>query len=354
MKRRRYRVGLIPGDGVGPEVIREGVKVLEAAAAKERVSLDWVPYDFGADRYLRTKEALPDSALQEFRKLDAIYFGAIGRPDVPPGALERGLLLKLRFELDLYINLRPCVLYPGVETPLRGKEPGDINFLVVRENTEGAYVGIGGIFKKGTPDEVAVQEDVNTRRGVERCVRFAFEQAVKARRRKVTLVDKSNVLIYAHDLWQRVFQEVGREFPKIVREHLFVDAACMEVVRNPARLDVVVTNNLFGDILTDLAAVVQGGMGVAPSGNLHPGRVGMFEPVHGSAPDIAGKGLANPVAAILAGAMMLEQIGAGAAAARVDGAVRSVLASGRVKSMEAGKMGLSTSQLGDLIARAAS
>lgn len=330
MGERRHRVAVIPGDGIGPEVIREGLKVLRTAAERVGVELETVEFDLGAERYLKTGETLPDEVLEELRGFEAIYFGAIGDPRVPPGVLERGLLLKLRFSLDLYINLRPARLYPGLETPLKGKGPEQIDFVVVRENTEDLYVGAGGFAHKGTANEVAMEIMVATRHGVERCVRFAYELAM-ARRRKLALVDKANVLTHAHDLWRRVFEEVGEEYPEVEREALFVDAACIHMVERPERFDVIVTPNMFGDILTDLAASIAGGIGVAPSGNIRPGRVSMFEPVHGSAPDIAGKGVANPLAAILAGKMMLEHLGEHQAAELVERAVEEALRSGKVK-----------------------
>ncbi|HIE08597.1 MAG TPA: 3-isopropylmalate dehydrogenase [Armatimonadetes bacterium] len=325
-----HRIAVIPGDGIGPEVIREGLKVIEVAAQRAGFEIEAVEYDLGAERYLRTGEVLPDSVLEELKGFEAIYFGAIGDPRVPPGVLERGLLLRLRFSLDLYINLRPARLYPGLETPLKGKGPKEIDFVVVRENTEDLYIGAGGFAHKGTNNEVAMEIMVATRRGVERCVRFAFELAMR-RRKRVALVDKANVLVHSHDLWRRVFFEVGEEYPEVEREALFVDAACIHMVERPERFDVIVTPNMFGDILTDLAASIAGGIGVAPSGNIHPGRVSMFEPVHGSAPDIAGKGVANPLAAILAGAMMLEHLGEWGAARLVERGVEEALRSGRIR-----------------------
>jgi len=325
-----HRIAVIPGDGIGPEVIREGLKVLRVAAERLGIELETVEFDLGTERYLRTGETLPDAVLEELKGFDAIYFGAVGDPRVPPGVLERGLLLKLRFSLDLYINLRPAKLYPGLESPLKGKGPKDIDFVVVRENTEDLYVGAGGFAHRGKENEVAMEIMVATRQGVERCVRFAFELA-RRRRGRLSLVDKANVLTHAHDLWRRVFEEVGEEYPDVEREAIFVDAACIHMVERPERFDVIVTPNMFGDILTDLAASIAGGIGVAPSGNIHPGRVSMFEPVHGSAPDIAGKGVANPIAAILAGKMMLEHLGEGRAASLVERAVEEALKLGRVK-----------------------
>ena len=349
---KNYKIGVMPGDGVGPEIIREGLKVLGVACKKANVQYELVNYDFGGVRYLRTGEILPDSAISEFRKLDAIYLGAIGHPDVKAGILEKGLLLRTRFELDQYINLRPVILYPGVYTPIKNKEPKDINFVVVRENTEGAYCGIGGVFKKDTVDEVATQLDVNTYKGVERCVRYAFELTKKRNARKIlTLVDKANVLTYSGDLWQRIFYKMGEEYPDIKKEHAFVDATCMWFVKNPDWFDVIVTNNIFGDIITDLAAVIQGGLGVAAGGNINPKGVSMFEPIHGSAPKYTGQNVINPIATIAAGAMMMDVLGETAIAQSIEQAIKKVLLSGKIKSMDAGKMGYSTTEVGDLIAR---
>lgn len=349
--RKVHKIAVIPGDGIGPEVVREGLKVLEAAASASGMRYELVHYDFGGERYLRTGEVLPNSAINELRQFDAIYFGAIGHPDVPPGVLERGLLLRLRFELDLYINLRPVKLYPGVWTPLKDKRPEDIDFVVVRENTEDVYVGIGGWFKRGTEDEVAFQVAVYTRRGTERCIRYAFELArQRGKKRRVTMVDKSNVLTYGHELWMRTFEEVAKEYPDIEADHAYVDACCMWMVKNPEWFDVIVTTNMFGDIITDLGAIIQGGMGIAASGNIHPGRTSMFEPIHGSAPKYAGKNIANPIAAILAMQMLVDFLGEHETARRIEQACINALSSGRIKSMEAGKMGMSTSEVGDLIA----
>ncbi|MDD5688358.1 MAG: 3-isopropylmalate dehydrogenase [Elusimicrobia bacterium] len=349
---KKYKIGVLPGDGVGPEIIREGLKVLEVACKKTSVKYELVNYDFGGARYLKTGEILPDSAIPEFRKLDAIFLGAIGHPDVKAGILEKGLLLRTRFELDQYINLRPVVLYPGVYTPIKNKEPKDINFVVVRENTEGAYSGTGGVFKKDTKDEVATQLDINTYKGVERCVRYAYEITKKRKQKNtITLVDKANVLTYSGDLWQRVFYKMGEEYPDIKKEHAFVDATCMWFVKNPDWFDVIVTNNLFGDIITDLAAVIQGGLGVAAGGNINPEGVSMFEPIHGSAPKYTGKNVINPIATIAAGAMMMDVLGEVKTAEIIDSSIKKILASGKMKSMDAGKMGYSTSEVGDLIAK---
>jgi 3-isopropylmalate dehydrogenase len=324
MSATTHRLAVIGGDGIGPDVVAEAIKVARAAG----VRLDTVEYDLGGARYLRTGEVLSDATVEELRGFDAILLGAVGTPDVPPGVLERGLLLKLRFELDLYVNLRPFLLPPNVD------------FLVVRENTEGTYAGEGGFLRKGTPYEIATQGSVNTRMGVERCIRFAFDLARSRGRRHLTLVHKTNVLTFAGDLWQRVFDEVAGEYSDVETAYNHVDAACIYFVQDPQRYDVVVTDNLFGDILTDLGGAVSGGIGFAASANLNPARTGpsLFEPVHGSAPDIAGTGKANPTAAILSGAMMLEFLGEADAAARV-----------RKACAEPGLAG-STSEIGDLVA----
>jgi 3-isopropylmalate dehydrogenase len=343
------RIAVIPGDGTGPEVIREGRKVLEAAAKKHGFPLAFTEFDFGGARYLRTGETLPDGAVDELKNFDAIYLGAIGHPDVKPGVLEQGILLRLRFELDQYINLRPVKLYPNVETPLANKKPEDIDFVIVRENVEGLYIGSGGFMKKGTPDEVAIQEMVYTRKGVERCVRFAFEYARKRnRRKKLTLCGKTNVLTYCQDLWWRAFQEVAKDYPDVTTDYAHVDATAMWMVKNPEWFDVIVTENMFGDIITDLGAMVQGGMGVAAGGNINPDGVSMFEPIGGSAPKYTGQNVINPVAAILAGAMMLGELGAPQAAAAVEKSTAAVIA--KMKSVAAGKMGFSTSEVGDMVA----
>ncbi|KPK63021.1 MAG: 3-isopropylmalate dehydrogenase [Planctomycetes bacterium SM23_32] len=347
-----HKIAVIPGDGTGPEVVREGLKVLAAVSRIEGFDCETVEYDFGGDRYLATGEVLPDSALEELRSFDAIYLGAVGHPDVAPGILEKGLLLRLRFELQQYINLRPVKLYPGVETPLKDKGPEDIDFVVVRENNEGLYTGSGGFTYKGTPNEVAIQEMVNTRFGVERCVRYAFDYCRRRNdEKRLTLCAKTNVLTYAHDLWWRVFNEVGEEYPDVTRGYAHVDATCMWMVKNPEWFDTIVTCNMFGDIITDLGAMIQGGMGIAAGGNINPEGVSMFEPIGGSAPKYTGKGVINPLAAICALAMMLEQVGEEAAAQRVERAVMSVTA-GKLKSMAAGRMGYSTSEVGDLVVEA--
>jgi 3-isopropylmalate dehydrogenase len=345
-----YKIATIPGDGTGPEVVREGLKVLEAAGQKHGFKYELVNYDLGGDRYLKTGEILPDSVVEDLRKCNAIFLGAIGHPDVQPGILEKGLLLKARFALQQYINLRPVKLYPGVDCPLKDKGPDDIDFVVVRENNEGLYAGIGGFLKKGTPEEVATQEMINTRQGVERCIRYAFEYTRKrGKRKQLLLCAKTNVLTYAHDLWWRVFNEVGEENSDIKREYAHVDATCMWMVKNPEWFDVIVTCNMFGDIITDLGAMIQGGMGIAAGGNINPEGVSMFEPIGGSAPKYTGKNVINPVAAILACTMLLEQLGEDTAAKSVENAVIDVVVN-KLKGVNAGQMGYSTSEVGDLIA----
>ena len=322
-----HRIAWLGGDGIGPEVLAEGGKVLDALERLEGFTTERVAYDLGGRRYLDTGEVLSERTLEELRTFDAIYLGAVGTPAVPPGVIERGLLLRLRFAFDQYINLRPVKLYPGVTSPISGLTPADCDLLVIRENTESVYAGAGGTLYGGTPHEVATQESVNTRHGVERCVRYAFEQA-RRRRGHLTLVHKTNVLTYAGALWMRTFEELGdAEFSDIERAYVHVDAACLYLVQDPARFDVVVTENLFGDIITDLGAAVQGGIGLAASANLDPTRraPSMFEPVHGSAPDIAGSGRADPVAAVLSLGQLLDFLGQQRAARRVDRAVGDLL-----------------------------
>ncbi len=349
---KTYRIAVMGGDGTGPEVVAEGLKVLQAAADKFDFTLRLTDFDYGGDRYLETGEVLPDNAAEELSGHDAIFLGAIGHPDVKPGILEKGILLHLRFALDQYINLRPVILYPNVETPLKDKGPEDIDFVVVRENTEGLYAGAGGVLKKGTPDEVAVQESINTRKGVERCIRFAFDYARKRDKRKtVTLCGKTNVLTFAFDLWERTFYEVAEEYPDIKTEYAHVDATCMWMVKNPEWFDVIVTDNMFGDIITDLGAMIQGGMGIAAGGNINPEGVSMFEPIGGSAPKYTGKNVINPLAAIGAGQMMLDYLGETEAAAAVENAIKYVV-SEKLSSLSAGKMGYGTSEVGDLVAAA--
>ena len=353
-----YKIAVMPGDGTGPEVIAEAVKVLKAAAAKFNFKVDLTEFDFGGERYKRTGETLPDSAVEELRKFDAILLGAIGHPDVAPGILEKGILLKARFELDQYINLRPVKLYPGVETPLKNKGPQDIDFVVVRENSGDAYTGAGGFTMKGTPHEVAVQSAVYSRFQVDRCLKYAFEytrkHGKKARGRgeknTLALCGKTNVLTYIYGLWDRAFHEMGQaEYPDVAREYYHVDATCMWFVKNPEWFDVIVTGNLFGDIITDLGAMIQGGMGIAAGGNLNPEGVSMFEPIGGSAPIYTGKGVIHPLAAICAGQMMLETLGEQEAAKSIEDAVKFATAN-KLKSLAAGKMGYSTSEVGDLVA----
>jgi 3-isopropylmalate dehydrogenase len=366
---KSYNIAVIGGDGTGPEVTREAVKVLDAAAKKFGLSLNYTPYDLGGDRYLRTKEALPDSVVTELRKFPAILLGAIGHPEVKPGILEKGILLRLRFELEQYINLRPVKLYDERFCPLKDKKPEDIDFVVVRENNEGLYTGSGGFVFKGTPHEIAVQESINTRRGVERCLRFAFEFARKRRASKpwrglkpadtaagqkaqLTLCGKTNVLTYAFDLWERAFHEIGqKDFPEIKRDYAHVDATTMWFVKNPEWFDVIVTDNMFGDIITDLGAMVQGGMGIAAGGNINPQGTSMFEPIGGSAPKYTGQGVINPLAAICAGQMMLDFLGETTAAKAIEEAVIKVTRE-KIKSLAAGKMGSSTTQVGDMVASA--
>jgi 3-isopropylmalate dehydrogenase len=343
-----YRLGVIGGDGVGPEVTAEALKVLDEASRRFGFAVETTNYDLGGDRWLRTGEVLGDSVEEELATHDAVLLGAVGRPDVPPGVLERGLLLKLRFDFDLYVNLRPVRLYPGVKSPIAGLTPDRCDLIVVRENTEGLYGGAGGTVRRGTDQELAIQESINTRFGVERVVRFAFEQAVN-RKRRLTLCHKTNVLTFAGDLWSRTTSEVGADYPDVTVDYVHVDAACLYLVQSPERFDVIVTDNLFGDIITDLGAAVQGGLGLAASGNLNPEGPfpSIFEPVHGSAPDLAGKGQANPVAAVLSLAMCLTHLGEEAAATAVERAAASVLP--ELKAMGGPDMGMSTAQIGDLI-----
>ncbi|MBN2350603.1 MAG: 3-isopropylmalate dehydrogenase [Bacteroidales bacterium] len=349
---KAYNIAVLPGDGTGPEVVAEGIKVLKAVAGKFNFSLHFETFDWGGDRYLKTGEVLPESAPDQLRKFDAIYLGAIGHPDVKPGILEKGILLKLRFELDQYINLRPVKLYPGVPTPLKDKGPEHIDYVVVRENTGGLYTGIGGISMKGTPDEVAVQSMVYNRKQVERCLRYAFDYT-KKRNKKNTLAlsGKTNVLTYVYDLWERAFHEVGeKDYKEIKREYYHVDATCMWMVKNPEWFDVIVTGNMFGDIITDLGAITQGGMGIAAGGNINPEGVSMFEPIGGSAPKYTGKNIINPLAAIASAQMMLEHLGEDKAARAIESSIMNVTAN-KLKSMGAGQMGYSTSEVGDLIAK---
>jgi 3-isopropylmalate dehydrogenase len=342
---RRYRIGVIRGDGTGPEVVHEALRVLDAVQPPG-VQFGGVEFDLGAERYLRTGETLRDEELEHLRECDAILLGAVGDPRVRPGILERDLLLRIRFELDQYVNLRPVIRYPGVQTLVPSHSEDDVNFVVVRENSEGLYSGAGGFQRKGTPHEVAVQESINTRHGVERIVRYAFE-AAQNRRNHLTLVHKTNVLTFAGDLYQRVFEEVGKEYPKVGRDYVHVDAACIYFLDQPGRFDVIVTDNMFGDIITDLGAMIQGGMGVAAGANINPEGVSMFEPIGGTAPDHTGKGTINPLAAIAALQMMLVVFGEKNLGDRVHAGIG--FATQRMKSMRAGEMGYSTSEVGDLV-----
>jgi 3-isopropylmalate dehydrogenase len=346
---KTYRIAVVPGDGTGPEVVREGLKVLKAVQSKFGFKCETSEYDIGGERYLKTGEVLPDSVLKELKTFDAIYLGAIGHPGVKPGILEKGILLSLRFALDQYINLRPVILYDKRFCPLKDKQEKDIDFVVVRENTEGLYCGAGGFLKKDTQDEVAIQESINTYKGVERCIRFAFEYAKKRNKRKqVTLCGKTNVLTFAFDLWERTFYKVAKNYPDIKTDYAHVDATCMWMVKNPEWFDVIVTDNMFGDIITDLGAMVQGGMGIAAGGNLNPEGVSMFEPIGGSAPKYTGKNVINPLAAICALSLMLDTLGEGKAAESVENSVKKVVKE-KLKSLSAGKMGYSTSEVGDLV-----
>ncbi|MGA9592983.1 MAG: 3-isopropylmalate dehydrogenase [Candidatus Acidiferrales bacterium] len=346
------KIAVIPGDGIGREVIPQAVKVLRAAAAAGGRDIAIEEFDWGADRYLADGTTLPAGAVENFQNnFDAILLGAMGDPRVPTNVHAADILLGLRFKLDLYVNVRPCVLMDRRFTPLKDREEKDVNFVVFRENTEGLYVGIGGIFKKGTADEIATQEDVNTRKGVERIIRYAFEWARKHGRKRVCMADKSNALTYGHDIWQRVFKHVRAEYPEIEASHQYIDNLVLQMVRDPGQFDVIVTSNLFGDIASDLGAGLIGGLGLAPSANLHPGQVSLFEPVHGSAPGIAGKNIANPMGAALAVAMMLESFGWDAESARIDSAVRKALKDGKLPADLGGATG--TRELGEFLAEEA-
>jgi len=350
---KTYNLALIGGDGTGPEVALEAKKVLDVAAKKFDFKLEWEDFDWGGDRYLRTGEVLPDSAVPALRQKDAILLGAIGHPDVKPGILEKGILLRLRFELQQYINLRPVKLYPGVWTPIKDKGPEHIDFVVVRENNEGLYTGSGGFLKKDTPEEVAIQTAIQSRAGADRCLKFAFELTQKRNKTNtLTLVGKTNVLTYEFDLWERAFHEMGeKSYPGVKRDYNHVDACCMWFVKNPEWYDVIVTNNMFGDIITDLGAMIQGGMGIAAGGNLNPEGVSMYEPIGGSAPKYTGKNVINPLAAICSGGMLLEySLGEKAAADSIERAVMK-LTGERMQSQSAGKMGLTTTEVGDAVAQ---
>ena len=354
---KTYKIAVMPGDGTGPEVTVEAIKVLKAAADKFGFKVDLTEFDFGGERYKKTGETLPDSAIEEFRKFDSILLGAIGHPDVAPGILEKGILLKARFALDQYINLRPVKLYPGVECPLKDKGPKDIDYVVVRENSGDLYTGTGGFSMKGTPNEVAVQSAVYNRFQVDRCLKYAFEYAKKHGKKAtgrgdentLALCGKTNVLTYIYDLWERAFHEMGKkEYPDIRRDYYHVDATCMWMVKNPEWFDVIVTDNMFGDIITDLGAVIQGGMGIAAGGNLNPEGVSMYEPIGGSAPKYTGTGKINPMASIMSAQMMLEQMGEAKGADILERACIEVI-SNRMKSMAAGRMGMNTGEVGDAV-----
>jgi len=357
---KTYKIAVLPGDGTGAEVVAEGKKVLNVAAQKFGFKLDMTEFDIGGDRYLKTGEILPDTVVEELKQFDSIYLGAIGHPDVKPGILEKGILLRLRFELDQYINLRPVKLYPGVDTPLKDKGPEHVDYVVVRENSGGIYTGTGGISMKGTDHEVAVQSMVYNRFQVERCLRYAFDYARrhgkkaqgKGSENTLGLVGKTNVLTYVFDLWERTFNEVGAaDFSDVRRDYYHVDATCMWMVKSPEWFDVLVTSNMFGDIITDLGAITQGGMGIAAGGNINPEGVSMFEPIGGSAPKYTGMGIINPLASIVAGSMMLDTLGEFEAAEAVEKAVMEVTGT-KIESLAAGKMGYSTSEVGDLVADA--
>jgi 3-isopropylmalate dehydrogenase len=349
MSAKSYKIAVIPGDGTGPEVVAEGLKVLKAASKKFGFNYTEEIFDYGGDRYLKTGKTIDAGELENLKKFDAIFLGAIGHPDVKPGILEQGILLAARFALDQYINLRPVKLYNSAFCPLKDKGPDDIDFVVVRENSEGIYKGLGEFQNKGKLDEVAIQISYNTRKGVERCIRYAFEFTRKRnKRKKLTLCGKTNVLTYAWDLWQRVFDEVKKEYPDVTTDYAHVDATTMWFVKNPEWFDVIVTDNIFGDIITDLGAMIQGGMGIAAGGNINPEGVSMFEPIGGSAPKYTGKHVINPLAAICAGGMLLDNLGEEKAAKAVEASVIKV-ASAKLKSLGAGKMGYSTGQVGDLV-----
>ncbi|MEM7481748.1 MAG: 3-isopropylmalate dehydrogenase [Acidobacteriota bacterium] len=349
--RRPQRIAIIPGDGIGKDVTAEAVKVLDAVKGRWDLPLELVHLPWDADRYLDTGETLPEGALEDFRDhYSAIFIGAYGDPRVPDMKHAADILLGIRFGLDLFINLRPIKLFDERLCPLKAKGVADIDMVVFRENTEGAYVNVGGNFKRGTADEVALQEEVHTRKGVERIIRAAFDYAVAHGRREVCMADKSNVMRYGHDLWQRAFAEVAEEYPSIETSHYFVDALTMQMIRKPESFDVIVTNNMFGDIITDLGAALQGGLGVAASANLHPGQTSMFEPVHGSAPKYAGTDRANPFGAVLSAALMLDSIGHGEAAQAMENAVKEMIASGRTTADLGGSMG--TKAVGDALAEA--
>ncbi len=342
-------IAVIAGDGIGPEVVDEGMRVLNRISELEGVRFETVSYPFGAEHYLKTGEMMPPGIIGEFKQMDAIFLGAIGDPRIEVGKLERAIIGGIRWgELDLYINLRPIKLYAEYLTPLKNKTPEDINMVIVRENTEGLYIGLGGNFKKGTPDEIAIQEMVVTRKGTERVIRYAFDLARKRNKEnKLTLIDKANAL-QTQDIWTRTISEVGEEYPDITHDHAYIDAACMWMVKNPEWFDVGVTGNMMGDIITDLGAAIQGGMGLAASGNIHPGQVSMFEPIHGSAPKYTGKGVICPLATISAVQMMLDELNFTDAAKRIDTAMAKALTSGKITSL-ATSSGMKTSEYTDAV-----
>ena len=342
------RIGVIPGDGTGPEVVAEAMKVLDAADRRFDLKFEYESFELGGGRYLETGETLPDETLADLREMDAILFGAVGHPDVAPGIVERGVILRLRRELDLFVNLRPVKLYPGVSSPLRDVEPADVDFVVVRENTEGLYTGTGGFSHRGTSREVATEVSVNTRFAVERCIRYAFELAAGRPEPKVTFCGKTNVLVHSHDLWDRTFGEVAADYPGVATEYANVDALCVWMVESPERFDVIVTDNMFGDIITDLGAAIQGGLGIAAGANLNPDGVSMFEPIGGTAPDLVGTGLVSPLASIGSAAMLLDHVGRPEAGSAVEAAVAAV--AGALPSIRAGGMGIPTSEVGDRVA----
>jgi 3-isopropylmalate dehydrogenase len=343
-----YSVAKVPGDGTGPEVVLEAVKVLGVAGEVHGFEIEYDDIDLGGERYMRTEETLTGADLESLGNADAILFGAVGHPDVPPGILEQEILLRMRRELDQFVNLRPVKLHPGVNGPLRDVDPADVDFVVVRENSEGLYVGQGEFTAKGSPFEVAVQLSVNSRFAVERCIRYAFELARTRPRQHLTMCGKTNVLTYASDLWARVFEEVASEYPDVATAYAHIDAACLWVVEDPSRFDVIVTDNMFGDIITDLGAAIQGGLGIASGANVNPNGVSMFEPIGGTAPGFEGTGLINPLASIGAAAMMLGILGETAAAAAIESAVGEV--AGSLPSLRAGQMGISTAEVGDRVA----
>ena len=350
---KKYNIAVIGGDGTGPEVVAEGLKVLKVASKKFGFSYDTTMFDYGGERYMKTGKTITDEELEGLKKFDAIFLGAIGHPDVKPGILEQGILLKIRFALDQYINLRPVKLYNEAFCPLKNKKPEDIDFVVVRENSEGLYKGLGSFENKGTKNEVAIQISHNTRKGVERCIRYAFEycKTRNSKKRKLTLCGKTNVLTFAWDLWQRTFDEVKKEYPDIKTDYAHVDATTMWFVKNPEWFDVIVTDNMFGDIITDLAAIIQGGLGIAAGGNINPEGTSMFEPMGGSAPKYTGLNVINPLAAINAAGMMLDFLGETKAGAAIEDAVVKIINT-KIKSLAAGKMGHGTREVGDLVAAA--